>query len=112
MKHEREIRLPMPVKQDIFGVPLEELMGWDAEKGGVPRVVKDAVQYLRETGEPPGVYGRARAHLITLSTTGLEEEGLFRRSPNSALLRHVQEAYDRGVFSATHVHFWICSWAT
>jgi Rho GTPase-activating protein 1 len=27
---------------------------------------------------------------------GLEEEGLFRRSPNSVLLRQVQEAYDRG----------------
>jgi Rho GTPase-activating protein 1 len=30
--------------------------------------------------------------------TGLEEEGLFRRSPNSVLLKQVQEAYDRGIF--------------
>ena len=29
---------------------------------------------------------------------GLTDEGLFRRSPSSALLRQVQEAYDRGVW--------------
>lgn len=28
---------------------------------------------------------------------GIKDEGLFRRSPNSALLKQVQEAYDRGV---------------
>lgn len=50
MKHEQEIKLPMTTRRDMFGVPLEELMGWDAEKDGVPRVIKDAVQYLRETG--------------------------------------------------------------
>lgn len=27
---------------------------------------------------------------------GLEDDGLFRRSPNSVLLRQVQEAYNRG----------------
>jgi Rho GTPase-activating protein 1 len=27
-------------------------MGYDGEKGGVPRVVKDCVQYLRQTGAP------------------------------------------------------------
>lgn len=75
-KHEQDIRLPVPTRRDMFGVPLEELMGWDGEKGGVPRVIRDSVQFLRETG--------------------LEEEGLFRRSPSSQLLRHVQEAYDRG----------------
>lgn len=31
-----------------------------------------------------------------LSNPGLEEEGLFRRSPSSALLRQVREAYNRG----------------
>lgn len=41
----------------MFGVPLEELMGWDAEKGGVPRVVKDAVQYMREAGTLFNVIG-------------------------------------------------------
>ena len=29
--------------------------------------------------------------------TGMEDEGLFRRSPNSALLQQVKEAYDRGI---------------
>ncbi|KAI0315610.1 hypothetical protein OF83DRAFT_1131219 [Amylostereum chailletii] len=76
LKHERQITLPVPSQSSLFGVPLEELMGYDGEKGGIPRVVKDAIQYLRETG--------------------LNEEGLFRRSPNSALLRQIKEAYDRG----------------
>jgi len=31
-----------------------------------------------------------------LRETGLQDEGLFRRSPSSALLRQVQQAYDRG----------------
>jgi len=39
-------------------------------------VIKDSIQYLRETG--------------------LEEEGLFRRSPNLTLLNQVTDAYDRG----------------
>lgn len=34
----------------IIGVPLEEIMGVDGEKGGIPRVVRDCIQYLRETG--------------------------------------------------------------
>jgi len=76
MKHERHIQLPVPTRASIFGVPLEELMGYEGEKGGIPRVVKDCIQFLR--------------------LTGMQEEGLFRRSPNSALLRQVCEAYDRG----------------
>ncbi|PCH39832.1 RhoGAP-domain-containing protein [Wolfiporia cocos MD-104 SS10] len=76
LKHERQIQMPTPMRADLFGVPLEELMGFDGEKGGLPRVVKDCIQYLRQTG--------------------LQEEGLFRRSPNSALLKQVQQAYDRG----------------
>ncbi|KAK7690195.1 hypothetical protein QCA50_006846 [Cerrena zonata] len=76
LKHERQINLPVHQHADLFGVPLEELMGYNGEKGGVPRVVKDCIQFLR--------------------STGMQEEGLFRRSPNSALLRQVQEAYDRG----------------
>jgi Rho GTPase-activating protein 1 len=50
LKHEKEITLPIQTHSDIFGVPLEDLMGYDGEKGGIPRVVKDCIQYLRETG--------------------------------------------------------------
>ncbi|KAG6887538.1 hypothetical protein C0995_014546 [Termitomyces sp. Mi166 len=76
LKFERSISMPTPMRSNIFGVPLEELMGYDGEKGGLPRVVKDSIQYLSETG--------------------LLEEGLFRRSPSSAMLRAAQDAYDRG----------------
>ncbi|PPQ95284.1 hypothetical protein CVT26_014858 [Gymnopilus dilepis] len=76
LKYEQKIVLPVPTRSNIFGVPLEELMGYDGEKGGIPRVVRDCIQFLRDTG--------------------MQEEGLFRRSPSSALLRAAQEAYDRG----------------
>ncbi|KAH0831853.1 Rho GTPase activation protein, partial [Lanmaoa asiatica] len=76
MRHERQINMPIPIRASVFGVPLEELMGCDGEKGGIPRVIKDSIQYIRDSG--------------------MEEEGLFRRSPNSALLKQVQQAYDRG----------------
>ncbi|EMD31367.1 hypothetical protein CERSUDRAFT_109395 [Gelatoporia subvermispora B] len=76
LKHERQINLPTPTRSDLFGVPLEELMGYDGEKGSIPRVVRDCIQYLR--------------------MTGMHDEGLFRRSPSSALLKQVQQAYDRG----------------
>lgn len=76
LKYEKEVTMPIPIRASLFGVPLEELMGYDGEKDGVPRVVKDAIQYIRESG--------------------LNEEGLFRRSPSSSLLKQVQEAYDRG----------------
>lgn len=36
--------MPTPVISSVFGVPLEELMGHDGEKGGIPRVLKDAMQ--------------------------------------------------------------------
>lgn len=49
-KLEREIILPTPTRANIFAVPLEDLMGYDGEKDGVPRVIKDSIQYLRETG--------------------------------------------------------------
>lgn len=51
MKHERQITLPIPTHASLFGVPLEDLMGFDGEKGGIPRVVKDCIQYIRESGE-------------------------------------------------------------
>ncbi|KAF4622638.1 hypothetical protein D9613_009243 [Agrocybe pediades] len=76
LKFERKITMPVPTRSDLFGVPLEDIMGYDGEKGGIPRVVRDAIQFLRETG--------------------MQEEGLFRRSPSSSLLRAAQEAYDRG----------------
>jgi len=49
-KLEREIILPTPTRANIFSVPLEDLMGYDGEKDGIPRVIKDSIQYLRETG--------------------------------------------------------------
>ncbi|KAF5371987.1 hypothetical protein D9615_008144 [Tricholomella constricta] len=76
LKFEQKIVLPMPTRSYIFGVPLEELMGYNGEKGGLPRVVKDSINFLREKG--------------------LFEEGLFRRSPPSVMLRAAQDAYDRG----------------
>lgn len=47
---EKEIFLPTPTRANIFAVPLEDLMGYDGEKDGIPRVIKDSIQYLRETG--------------------------------------------------------------
>ncbi|GBE83240.1 hypothetical protein SCP_0502870 [Sparassis crispa] len=76
LKHEKQITLPVISHADLFGVPLEELMGYEGEKSGIPRVVKDCIQYLRQAG--------------------LEEEGIFRRSPNSVMLKQAQQAYDRG----------------
>ncbi|KAG7096274.1 hypothetical protein E1B28_003722 [Marasmius oreades] len=76
LKCESTITLPTPIPSSIFGVPLEDIMGYQGEKGGVPRVVKDAVAFIRETG--------------------MEEEGIFRRSPSSTMLRAAREAYDRG----------------
>ncbi|KIY65642.1 RhoGAP-domain-containing protein [Cylindrobasidium torrendii FP15055 ss-10] len=75
-KHERKIILPVAVSSSTFGVPLADLMGSSGENAPLPRPVKDAIQFLRDTG--------------------LNEEGLFRRSPSSALLRAAQDAYDRG----------------
>lgn len=51
LKYEQQIRIPVSHRADLFGVPLEEIMGYDGEKGGIPRVVRDAIQFLRDTGE-------------------------------------------------------------
>ena len=51
LKHEEHINLPTPFRSNMFGVPLEELMGYDGEKDGLPRVVRDCIQFLRETGK-------------------------------------------------------------
>ncbi|TFK27570.1 Rho GTPase activation protein [Coprinopsis marcescibilis] len=82
LKYERKITLPVPVRSSTFGVPLEELMGFDGEKGGIPRVVRDCIQYIRGSG--------------------MLDEGLFRRSPSSVLLRAAQDAYDRGNVVSLH----------
>ena len=50
LKHEKQIDMPVPIRASVFGVSLEELMGFDGEKGSIPRVVKDAIQYIRESG--------------------------------------------------------------
>ncbi|PVF98450.1 Rho GTPase activation protein, partial [Serendipita vermifera] len=84
LKYEREITIPdgYQTASRIFGVSLDELMGHDGESGGIPRPVKEAITYLRtERGD---------------GSTPMEEHGLFRRSPSSALLKQVQAAYDRG----------------
>ena len=38
------------MRSSVFGVPLENLMGYHGEKGGIPRVVKDTIQFLRDSG--------------------------------------------------------------
>lgn len=50
LKFEEKIELPVPPLSSHFGVSLEELMGAYGEKGGIPRVVRDCVTYLREYG--------------------------------------------------------------
>ncbi|KAG8823480.1 hypothetical protein FRC19_003733 [Serendipita sp. 401] len=84
LKYEREIVLPVSQQPatSVFGASLDEIMGLDGESGGVPRPVRDAINYLRAYKDD--------------GSTFLEEKGLFRRSPSSALLKQVQAAYDRG----------------
>ncbi len=87
--------MPIQIRSNVFGVHLEELMGYDGEKGGIPRVAKDCAQYLRQTGAFPFISG------YTLSDqflSGLTSEGLFRRSPNSSILRQVKAT---GLLSCT-----------
>lgn len=96
LKHEKHITLPVPSRASIFGVPLEELMGYEGEKGGVPRVVRDCIQFLRDTGLP--VPSSSYEYHLIYRSLGMEQEGLFRRSPASVLLRAAQEAYDRGKY--------------
>ena len=81
------------MRSSIFGVPLEDLMGYNGEKGGIPRVVKDTIQFLRDSGTSLPQYPKQRH---TYGSIGLMEEGLFRRSPSSVMLRAAQDAYDRG----------------
>nr|CDI55157.1 related to Rho-GTPase-activating protein 1 [Melanopsichium pennsylvanicum 4] len=67
--------------EKVFGVDLVTLMGEYGESGGVPRVVRDCVEAI--LGDFDGI-------------RPAQVEGIFRRSPSSALLRTAQESYDRG----------------
>ena len=57
-------------------VELDKRMGPDGEFSAVPPVIRGCVAYLR--------------------SQGLNERGLFRRSPSSTILRQLEQAYDRG----------------
>jgi len=59
----------------VFGAPLDRLMGPNGENG-LPQFIQDCVS--------------------NLIANGLYVEGLFRRSPSSAMLKQVRAAYDRG----------------
>ena len=78
LNHEREIVVPRDQQGShrMFGVALDELMGPDGEFSAVPPVIRDCVAYLR--------------------AQGLDKQGLFRRSPSTAILRQLEEAYNRG----------------
>ena len=97
------------MRSSTFGVPLEDLMGYDGEKGGIPRVVKDTIQFLRDSGMSlPQYYFAKKRH--NCGSIGLAEEGLFRRSPSSVMLRAAQDAYDRGKSWLFYTDFYpLCS---
>ncbi|KAG0021009.1 hypothetical protein BGZ80_003214 [Entomortierella chlamydospora] len=78
LKFESVIVLPdsqQDIANQVFGIPLEQLMGPNGEKG-LPLFIQDCIANLTENG--------------------LYVEGLFRRSPSSAMLKQVRAAYDRG----------------
>ncbi|KAF9924998.1 hypothetical protein FBU30_005162 [Linnemannia zychae] len=78
LKFEDAITLPES-QQDytnkVFGAPLERLMGPNGEKG-LPKFIQDCLR--------------------NLMGNGLYVQGLFRRSPSSAMLKQVRAAYDCG----------------
>lgn len=76
-------------------------MGYHGEKGGIPRVVRDSIQFLRDSGMSHLPFSQDRFPCCCI---GLESEGLFRRSPSSAMLRAAQDAYDRGKPSDSYVN--------
>ncbi|KAG0367986.1 Rho GTPase activation protein [Gamsiella multidivaricata] len=78
LKFEDAITLPEDQQDNahrVFGASLERLMGPNGEKG-LPKVIQDCIG--------------------NLIANGLYVEGLFRRSPSSAMLKQVRAAYDRG----------------
>ncbi|KAG0262398.1 hypothetical protein BG011_010195 [Mortierella polycephala] len=78
LKFEDSITLPED-QQDhahrVFGAPLARLMGPNGENG-LPKFIQDCIGNLVQNG--------------------LYVEGLFRRSPSSAMMKQVRAAYDRG----------------
>ena len=86
LRYEKHVQLPPQRSSQagtdkVFGVDLVQLMGEYGENGGVPRVVRDCVEAI--LGDFDGI-------------RPAEVEGIFRRSPSSALLKTAQESYDRG----------------
>ncbi|KAF9198409.1 hypothetical protein BGZ49_000780, partial [Haplosporangium sp. Z 27] len=78
LKFESSIVLPDNQKNNdnkVFGVALEKLMGENGEKG-LPTFIQECISNITENG--------------------LYVEGLFRRSPSSAMLKQVRTAYDNG----------------
>ncbi|PWN46910.1 hypothetical protein IE53DRAFT_390949 [Violaceomyces palustris] len=75
----------------VFGTSLSELMGERGEKGGIPRVVRDCVEAILGATDSPALNGASGPN-----PSPLDVEGLFRRSPSSALLKAAQDSYDRG----------------
>ncbi|BFZ61738.1 hypothetical protein YB2330_002813 [Saitoella coloradoensis] len=73
-KYEAHVEVPAQDQGAMFGLRLEDVMGHEGENG-LPRVVRDVINYLR--------------------AEGLNVEGIFRRSPSSAVLKQVKSAYDR-----------------
>jgi hypothetical protein len=70
---------------------LNRLMGADGKRG-LPRVIVDAITYLRTLGPSLNLFP---SHFAVL-TTGLSVEGLFRISPAQSSLQTCIAAYDRG----------------
>ncbi|KAJ7755285.1 hypothetical protein DFH07DRAFT_1028175 [Mycena maculata] len=67
LKYERKITLPVTTWGEYahLRLPLEDLMGFNSEKGGIPRVVRDTIQFIRESGE---AYDRGT--VVSLETFG------------------------------------------
>ncbi|KZO96526.1 RhoGAP-domain-containing protein [Calocera viscosa TUFC12733] len=77
LKYEKTITLPEELQHAaVFRVPLDQLIGPKTSGSIIPLPLRDCADYIR--------------------SDGLDIEGLFRRSPNSVMLRQAQDAYDRG----------------
>ncbi|KAJ7431767.1 hypothetical protein B0H11DRAFT_2261411 [Mycena galericulata] len=71
--YKSKITLPVTTRGDthIFGVPLEDLTGFNCDKSGIPHVVRDANQFIRESGMEEGLSDDAydRGNVISLETS-------------------------------------------